>query len=90
MNKKELVHALALKEGITIKEATNFINAFVKTVSDELASGSDVRLVGFGSFVVKNRAARKGVDPRTKKPIDIPASKVPKFVAGKGLKEAVL
>ena len=66
------------------------LNAFINVVEDELGDGGNVRLVGFGSFVVKERAARKGVDPRTKKPIDIPAKKVPKFVPGKQLKEKVL
>jgi len=76
--------------GAGIFPSPGLINAFIKTVSDELATGGDVRLVGFGSFVVKDRKARKGVNPQTKEPIDIQAKRVPKFVAGKGLKEKVV
>ncbi len=90
MNKKELVSKLASETDMTLKDSEKMLNAFINVVEDELGDGGNVRLVGFGSFVVKERAARKGVDPRTKKPIDIPAKKVPKFVPGKQLKEKVL
>jgi len=90
MNKKELVSKLASETDMTLKDSEKMLNAFINVVEDELGDGGNVRLVGFGSFVVKERAARKGVDPRTKKPIDIPAKKVPKFIAGKQLKEKVL
>ena len=90
MNKKELVSKLASETEMTLKDSEKMLNSFIQIVEDELSEGGNVRLVGFGSFVVKERAARKGVDPRTKKPIDIPAKKVPKFIAGKQLKESTL
>jgi len=90
VNKKELVSELAKETGTTMKESEKVLNAFIKIVEEELENGGNVRLVGFGSFTVKERAQRKGVDPRTKKPIDIPARKVPKFVPGKELKEKVM
>jgi len=89
MNKKTLVAEVAKKAGTTKKEAQKVVDAFIETVSEALAKGEKVRLVGFGSFVVKERAARKGVNPRTKKPINIPAKKVPKFVPGKELRDKV-
>jgi DNA-binding protein HU-beta len=89
MNKKTLVAEVAKKAGTTKKEAQKVVDAFIETISDALAKGEKVRLVGFGSFVVKERAARKGVNPRTKKAINIPAKKVPKFVPGKELREKV-
>lgn len=90
MNKKELVSELAKETGTTMKVSEKVLNAFIKIVEGELENGGNVRLVGFGSFMVKERAQRKGVDPRTKKPIDIPSRKVPKFVPGKELKEKVM
>ncbi|HDM70502.1 MAG: integration host factor [Thermotoga sp.] len=89
MNKKALVAEVAKKAGTTKKTAQKVIDAFVEVVSDALAKGEKVRLVGFGSFVVKERAARKGVNPRTKEPINIPAKKVPKFIPGKNLRSKV-
>ena len=89
MNKKVLVAEVAKKAGTTKKTAQKVIDAFVEVVSDALAKGEKVRLVGFGSFVVKERAARKGVNPRTKEPINIPAKKVPKFIPGKNLRSKV-
>ncbi|MDI3472253.1 MAG: DNA-binding protein HU-beta [Thermotogaceae bacterium] len=89
MNKKTLVAEVAKKAGTTKKEAQKVVDAFIEVVSGALAKGEKVRLVGFGSFVVKERAARKGVNPRTKKAINIPAKKIPKFVPGKELKEKV-
>lgn len=86
MNKKEMVDKLSAETGATKREAAMFVDTLVEVISGELANGSNVRLVGFGTFSVKNTAERNGVDPRTKKPIVIPARKVPKFVAGKGLK----
>jgi len=86
MNKKEMVDKLALETGVTKKEAAQFLDAFVDVVSNELSNSGNVRLVGFGTFMVKNTVERNGVDPRTKKPIKIPARKVPKFTAGKDLK----
>ncbi len=89
VNKKEMVDKLAAEASVSKKEAGKLLDSFIKVVEDELATGGSVRLVGFGSFVVKQNAARKGVDPRTKAPINIPAKKVPKFVPGKELKERV-
>jgi DNA-binding protein HU-beta len=89
VNKKEMVDKLAAEASVSKKEAGKLLDSFIKVVEDELATGGSVRLVGFGSFVVKQNSARKGVDPRTKAPINIPAKKVPKFVPGKELKERV-
>lgn len=89
MNKKTLVAEVSRKAGVTKKEAQKVVDAFIETVGEALSKGEKVRLVGFGSFLVKERAARKGVNPRTKKAINIPAKKVPKFVPGKDLREKV-
>ncbi|HPE68517.1 MAG TPA: HU family DNA-binding protein [Thermotogota bacterium] len=89
MNKKELVDKLSEQVEITKKDSARFLEAFIHIVESELESGGNVRLVGFGTFQVKETAARNGVDPRTKKRIKIPAKKVPKFVPGKGFKEMV-
>ena len=89
MNKAELIAAIAAKTGETKKGAEAVVNAFVSTVTDALAKGEKVQLVGFGSFEVRKRAARKGRNPQTKEEIKIPASKAPVFKAGKALKEVV-
>ncbi len=89
MNKKELIDKLSSESGISKKDAKKFLDTMVEAVSKELSEGGNVRLVGFGTFVVKQNAARNGVDPRTKKKIKIPAKKVPKFIPGKGLREKV-
>ena len=89
MNKAELVAAIAAKTGDTKKGAEASVNAFVDVITDALAKGDKVRLVGFGSFEVRKRAARKGRNPRTKEEIKIPASKAPVFKAGKALKDLV-
>ena len=89
MNKAELVAAIAAKTGDTKKGAEASVNAFVDVITDALAKGDKVQLVGFGSFEVRKRAARKGRNPRTKEEIKIPASKAPVFKAGKALKDAV-
>ena len=89
MNKAELVAAVAAKTGETKKGAEATINAFVNTVMESLAKGDKVQLVGFGSFEVRKRAARKGRNPQTKEEIKIPASKAPVFKAGKALKDLV-
>ncbi len=89
MNKKDLVKALSDKMGITKKESGDFIDAFVEVVTETLAKGDDVKLVGFGTFEVSDRKARKGVNPQTRKPIKIPARRVPKFKPGKELKDKV-
>ena len=89
MNKTELIAAIAAKTGETKKDAEATLNAFVNVVSETLAKGDKVQLVGFGSFEVRKRAARKGRNPQTKEEIKIPASKAPVFKAGKSLKDLV-
>ena len=89
MNKTELIAAIAVKTGETKKDAEATLNAFVNVVSETLAKGDKVQLVGFGSFEVRKRAARKGRNPQTKEEIKIPASKAPVFKAGKALKDLV-
>ena len=89
MNKAELIAAIAAKTGETKKGAEAVVNAFVSTVTEALAKGDKVQLVGFGSFEVRKRAARKGRNPQTKEEIKIPASKAPVFKAGKALKDLV-
>ncbi len=89
MNKTELITAMAEKSGLTKKDSENALTAFVESVEDALKAGDKVQLVGFGTFEVKARAARKGINPQTKKPVEIAASKAPVFKAGKGLKDAL-
>ena len=89
MNKAELVAALAVKTGDTKKASETAVNAFVEVVTEALKKGEKVQLVGFGSFEVRKRAARKGRNPQTKEEIKIPASKAPVFKAGKALKDLV-
>lgn len=89
MNKSELIAAIAAKTGETKKDAEATLNAFVDVVTEALVKGEKVQLVGFGSFEVRKRAARKGRNPQTKEEIKIPASKAPVFKAGKALKELV-
>ena len=86
MNKSELIAAIAAKTGETKKDAEAALNAFVDVVTETLVKGDKVQLVGFGSFEVRKRAARKGRNPQTKEEIKIPASKAPVFKAGKALK----
>ena len=89
MNKSELIATIAAKTGETKKDAEATLNAFVDVVTNALVKGDKVQLVGFGSFEVRKRAARKGRNPQTKEEIKIPASKAPVFKAGKALKELV-
>ncbi len=89
MNKAELVAAISAKTGDSKKATEDAINAFVAVVSEALKGGDKVQLVGFGSFEVRKRAARKGRNPQTKEEIKIPASKAPVFKAGKALKDLV-
>ena len=89
MNKTQLVAAMSEKTGTTKKAVDTLLNAFLDVVTEELKNGSDIQLVGFGSFSVKTRAARKGHNPITKEEIKIPACKSIAFKAGKGLKEIV-
>lgn len=89
MNKSDLIAAIAAKTGETKKSAEVSVNAFVEVVTESLVKGDKVQLVGFGSFEVRKRAARKGRNPQTKEEIKIPASKAPVFKAGKALKDLV-
>ncbi|MBH9987710.1 HU family DNA-binding protein [Bartonella sp. W8098] len=89
MNKNELVSSVAEKAGITKTQAASAVDAFIASVTVALKKGGDVRLPGFGSFEVSHRAATKGRNPSTGAEINIPARNVPKFSAGKGLKDAV-
>jgi DNA-binding protein HU-beta len=90
MNKQELIEALAKKAKSSSKvEAARHLNTFLQIVKDELKKGKNVALTGFGTFSVSKRKARMGVNPQTGKKIKIPAMKVPKFKAGKGLKKVV-
>jgi DNA-binding protein HU-beta len=89
MNKAELVAAVAEKSGLSKKDSEKAVNAAFEAISAELTKGGKVQLVGFGSFETKTRNARIGRNPRTKEEIEIPASRVPAFKAGKALKDAV-
>ena len=89
MNKTELVAAIADKAGIAKKDAEKALAAFVDTVATELKNGEKIQLVGFGTFEVRERAARTGINPQTGKSIEIAASKNPVFKAGKALKDAI-
>lgn len=89
MNKAELVEKVASQTGLTKRACREAIDSITSTISDSLASGEKVTLVGFGSFKVRQRKARRGRNPQTGREIQIPAKKVPKFDSGKNLKEAV-
>ena len=89
MNKAELVDCVASKTGSSKKAAEAALNATIEAISASLKKGDKVQLVGFGSFEVRKRAARKGRNPQTGAEIKIPASKAPVFKAGKALKETV-
>ena len=89
MNKTELIAAIAEKAGIAKKDADKALAAFIETVTEELKAGGKVQLVGFGTYEVKERAARTGINPQTKEQIKIAASKAPVFKAGTALKNAV-
>ena len=89
MNKSVLVATMAEKSGLSKKNCEAALNAFVGAIEDALISGDKVQLVGFGTFEVKKRAARRGRNPRTRESVDIPAFKQPTFKPGKTLKETV-
>ena len=89
MNKSELIAEVATRTGITKKDADAAVSAVLDAITEALAQGEKVQLVGFGTFDVRTRTARSGRDPRTGKSIVIPASKAPAFKAGKALKDAV-
>lgn len=89
MNKAELVEAMVAKTGYSKKAITESLNAFISVVSETLKADDKIQLVGFGTFEIRKRSARKGRNPQTKEEIKIPASKAPAFKAGKALKELV-
>ena len=89
MNKTELVAAMADQAGLSKKDAEKALKAFTDVVAAELKKDGKVQLVGFGTFEVSERAARVGRNPQTKQEITIPASKAPKFKAGKALKDSL-
>lgn len=90
MNKGELISAMAKRSGLSKKNCEAALDACVASIGDALKGGDKVHLVGFGTFEVKERAARIGRNPRTKETVNIPASKHPTFKPGKALKETVL
>jgi DNA-binding protein HU-beta len=89
VNKNDLVAHVSEAAGLTKADATNAVDAIFDGITGALKAGEEVRLVGFGTFLVTERAASEGRNPRTAEKIQIPASKQPKFKAGKGLKDAV-
>lgn len=82
MNKTELINAIAEKSGLTKADSKRALDAFIESVTGELKAGGKVALVGFGTFSVAEKSARKGINPRTKAVINIPAKKVAKFKPG--------
>ena len=89
MKKTELIAAIAEQSGLTKKDAEKALNATIDTIIKAVAEGEKIQLTGFGTFEQRQRNARTGVDPRTGNSIEIPASKVPAFKAGKGFKDIV-
>ncbi len=89
MNKNDLVDAVATSTGLSKSDGANAVDSMLNSIVGALKDGSEVRLPGFGTFSVAQRKASKGRNPRTGEPIQIPASKLPKFKAGKILKEAL-
>lgn len=89
MNKTELIAQVASKSGLSKKDAEKALAAVVDSITEAVVSGDKVQLVGFGSFESKNREARMGRNPKTKETIEIPATRVPVFKAGRALKDAV-
>ncbi|WP_251717002.1 HU family DNA-binding protein [Lactobacillus agrestimuris] len=88
-NKAELVSDVATKTELTKKDVTAAVDAIFSSIQDELTNGNKVQLIGFGTFEVRHRVARKGRNPQTGKEIEIPASEVPAFKPGKALKDAI-
>jgi DNA-binding protein HU-beta len=89
MNKTELINTVAEKAAVSKKDAENVVTAALDAIVSAVAEEEKVQLVGFGTFECRSRSARQGRDPRTNKTIEIPASKVPAFKAGKAFKDAV-
>jgi DNA-binding protein HU-beta len=89
VNKQDLIGVVAVATGLSKGDATKAVDSVFDAITDALKKNDEVRLVGFGTFHVASRAASEGRNPRTGEKIDIPASKQPKFKAGKGLKDAL-
>ena len=90
MNKGDFIRAMADNAGVTLKEANVAYDAFVKAVTDALKAGEKVQLVGFGTFEVRAKAAREGINPATGEKVRYPAKTVPKFTFNKAIKEFIL
>lgn len=88
MNKNELIRAIANNGGITLKEAACVLDGFIDTITQELKKGEKIQISGFGSFEIKTKPAREGVNPKTGEKIKITASKVPTFKFGKAYKDS--
>ena len=89
MTKTELINAVAEKAELTKKDADKAVSAVIDTITESLAKGEEIQLVGFGTFEVRERAAKEGINPATNEKMNIPAKKVPAFKAGKALKDVV-
>jgi DNA-binding protein HU-beta len=89
MNKTELINSLSEETAFSKKDVTRVLESFTRIIERTLRKGEKVSLTGFGTFVLSHRPARKGINPATKEKIDIPAVNVPKFKAGKQLREFV-
>ncbi|WP_018133215.1 HU family DNA-binding protein [Effusibacillus pohliae] len=89
MNKADLVNSVAERSELTKKDAARAVDAVFESITEALANGDKVQLIGFGNFETRERAARKGRNPQTGQEIEIPATKVPTFRPGKALKEAI-
>jgi len=89
MNRTQLIEAVAAKAELTKKDTDKFLNAYIETLTEAMKAGDKVTLVGFGTFEVRERAAREGRNLQTGQPMKIPATKYPAFKAGKSFKEAV-
>lgn len=89
MNKTQFIAAVAEKSELTKKDADKAVNAMIEVITDTLKAGNKVQIMGFGNFEVKERAERAGINPATKQPITIAASKSPVFKAGKALKDSI-
>ena len=89
MNKVELVASISEKSGLSKKDSEKALTAFIDSIVETVGKNEKVQLIGFGSFELRERSARTGLNPQTKKPINIPATTVPVFKAGKAFKDAV-
>ena len=89
MNKTELISAVAATAGVSKKDAAAVIDATLQCISEKMAEGDKIQLVGFGTFETRERAAREALNPKTKEKVAVAACKVPSFKAGKALKDAV-